>query len=168
MLTAMLAAAEALAPALALELAPVRVNAVTAGLIDTSLMYTASGAELDTITKNPAAISPEKCVGTADEVAQVIFMLMTNDYLTEEVVHGDRGVRFMEHRSSDRIRSRVRRCCCHRKRRTPISRADQPRSPSTGRARSGGRRLTPDRCYSGFDFVLFPIGAVYLRLYLSS
>jgi NAD(P)-dependent dehydrogenase (short-subunit alcohol dehydrogenase family) len=42
MLTAMLSAVEALAPVLALELAPVRVNAVTPGLIDTRLLHTAS------------------------------------------------------------------------------------------------------------------------------
>ncbi|PON10641.1 short-chain dehydrogenase, partial [Candidatus Entotheonella serta] len=38
MLSAMLSAVEAMAPALALELAPVRVNAVTPGLIDTPLL----------------------------------------------------------------------------------------------------------------------------------
>jgi hypothetical protein len=44
--------------ALALELAPVRVNAVTLGLMDTSLLHTAYGAERDTIMKNRAAILP--------------------------------------------------------------------------------------------------------------
>jgi NAD(P)-dependent dehydrogenase (short-subunit alcohol dehydrogenase family) len=41
MLTAILAAVEALAPALALELAPVHVNGVTPGLIDTPLLHKA-------------------------------------------------------------------------------------------------------------------------------
>ena len=50
---------------------------------------------MDTIIKNRAAILPGKRVGTADEVAQMIFMLMTNGYLTREVVHGDRGGRFV-------------------------------------------------------------------------
>jgi NAD(P)-dependent dehydrogenase (short-subunit alcohol dehydrogenase family) len=95
MLTAMLSAVEALAPALALELAPVRVNAVTPGLIDTPLLHSAYGAERDTIVKNRAAILPGKRVGTADEVAQVILMLMTNDYVTGEVVHVDGGGRFV-------------------------------------------------------------------------
>ena len=84
MLTAMRSAVEALTPALALELAPVRVNAVTPGLMDTPLLHTAYGAERDTIIKNRAAMLPGKRVGTADEVVQVILMLMTNDDMTGE------------------------------------------------------------------------------------
>ena len=95
MLTAVLSAVEALAPALALELAPVRVNAVTPGLIDTPLLHTAHGAERDTIVQNRAAILPGRRVGTADEVAQVILTMMTNAYLTGEVVHMDGGGRFV-------------------------------------------------------------------------
>jgi NAD(P)-dependent dehydrogenase (short-subunit alcohol dehydrogenase family) len=91
MLTAMLSAVEALA----LELAPVRVNAVTPGLIDTPLLYTAYGPERDTIVKSRAAILPGRHVGTADEVARVIVLLMTNAYLTGEVVHVDGGGRFV-------------------------------------------------------------------------
>jgi NAD(P)-dependent dehydrogenase (short-subunit alcohol dehydrogenase family) len=89
MLTAIRSAVEALAPALALELAPVRVNAVTPGLIDTPLLHTADGAERDTIIRNRAAILPGRRVGTAEEVAQVILMPTTNDDLTGEVVHVD-------------------------------------------------------------------------------
>jgi NAD(P)-dependent dehydrogenase (short-subunit alcohol dehydrogenase family) len=95
MLTAMLSAVEALAPALALELAPVRVSALTPGLIDTPLLHTAYGAERDTISKNRAAILRGRRVGTAEEVAQVILMLMTNAYVTGEVVHVDGGGRFI-------------------------------------------------------------------------
>jgi NAD(P)-dependent dehydrogenase (short-subunit alcohol dehydrogenase family) len=95
MLTAMLAAVEALAPALALELAPVRVNAVTPGLIDTPLLDAAYGAERDNLVRNRAAILPGKRVGTAAEVAQVILLLMTNAYMTGEVVRIDGGSRFL-------------------------------------------------------------------------
>jgi len=86
---------EALAPALALELAPVRVNAVTPGLIDTPLLHTAYSVERDAIVQYRAAILPERRVGTADEVAQVILMLMTNDYVTGEAVHVDGGGHFV-------------------------------------------------------------------------
>jgi hypothetical protein len=34
-------------------------------------------------------------VGTADEVAQVILILMTNAYISREVVHVDGGGRFV-------------------------------------------------------------------------
>ena len=95
MLTAMLSAVEALAPALALELAPVRVNAGTLGLMNTPLLQTAYRAERDTIVQNRAAILPGRRVGTVDEGAQLILMLMTNAYLMGEVVHGDGGGRFV-------------------------------------------------------------------------
>ena len=89
----MLSAVEALAPAL--ELAPVRVNAVTPGLVDSPLLHTADGAERHTIVQNQAVILPGSRVGTAEEVAQVIVLLMTNAYLTGEVVHVDGGARFV-------------------------------------------------------------------------
>ena len=47
MLTAMLAGVEALAPALALEWAPVRVNAAPPGLMDTPRLHTAYGTGQD-------------------------------------------------------------------------------------------------------------------------
>lgn len=65
------------------------------GLIDTPLLHTAYGAECDTIVKNRAAVLPVRRVGTADEVAQVILMLMTNDDMTGEVVHVAGGGRFV-------------------------------------------------------------------------
>jgi Enoyl-(Acyl carrier protein) reductase len=89
MLTAMRSAVEALAPALALELAPVRVTVVTPGLMDTPLLHTAYGADRDTIVSNRAAVLPGRPVGNADEVAQVILRLMTTAYVTGEVVHMD-------------------------------------------------------------------------------
>jgi NAD(P)-dependent dehydrogenase (short-subunit alcohol dehydrogenase family) len=83
MLTAMRSAVEALAAALALKLAPVRVNAVTPGLIDTPLLHTACGPERETMVQNWAALLPGKRVGTADKIAQVILMLMSNRVLLE-------------------------------------------------------------------------------------
>jgi NAD(P)-dependent dehydrogenase (short-subunit alcohol dehydrogenase family) len=97
----MLSAVEALAPAMALELAPVRVNAVTPGLMNTPLLHTAYGAEREAIVQNRAAVLPGRRVGTAEEVAQVIVLLMTNAYLMGEGGHVDGGNRFVYLRSID-------------------------------------------------------------------
>jgi Enoyl-(Acyl carrier protein) reductase len=102
MLTAMLSAVEALA----LEWAPGRVNAVTPGLMDTSLLHTAYGPERDTIMQKRAAILPGRRVGTAEEVAQVILMLMTNAYVMGDVVHVDGGGRFVSQCSIDPVHVR--------------------------------------------------------------
>jgi NAD(P)-dependent dehydrogenase (short-subunit alcohol dehydrogenase family) len=99
----MLSAVEALALTLALEFAPVRDNAVTPGLMDIPRLHTANGDERDTIVNNRAAKFSGKRVGTAEEVPQVILMLMTHTYLTSEVVQGDGGRRFVSHRLSDPI-----------------------------------------------------------------
>lgn len=93
MLTAVLAAVEALAPALALELAPVRVNTVTPGLVDTPLLRASPGWE--TRTEARAAMLPVRRIGTAGDVAQVILMLMANGYVTGEVIHVDGGGRYV-------------------------------------------------------------------------
>ena len=103
MLTVMRSAVETLAPALALELAPVRVHAVTPGLIDTSLRHTACGAERDTIVQHRAAMLSGIRVGSAEEVAQVMLMLVTNSYMTGEVVHVDGGGGFVSQCSLDPI-----------------------------------------------------------------
>jgi NAD(P)-dependent dehydrogenase (short-subunit alcohol dehydrogenase family) len=61
-----------------------------------SLEWTsADGAEHDTIVQNRASILPGRRLGTADEVAQVILMLMANDEMTGEVVHMNGGGRFV-------------------------------------------------------------------------
>jgi ketoreductase RED2 len=71
------------------------VNAVTPGPMDTLLLHTAYGAEHDTFVKNRAAILPGRRVGIAEETAQVVLMLMTNDYATGEVVQVDGGGHFV-------------------------------------------------------------------------
>ena len=95
MLTTALAGVEAMTPALALELAPLRVNTITPGLIDTPLLHHTYGAEREAIMANRAAVLPGKRVGTAEEVAQAMLMLMTNAYMTGEVLHIDGGGRFV-------------------------------------------------------------------------
>jgi NAD(P)-dependent dehydrogenase (short-subunit alcohol dehydrogenase family) len=73
---------------MALELVPVRLNAVTSGLIGTPLLYTAAGAVHDTIANHRAAMLPGRRVGLVGEVAQVIRMLMTRDSIPGEMGKG--------------------------------------------------------------------------------
>jgi NAD(P)-dependent dehydrogenase (short-subunit alcohol dehydrogenase family) len=89
--------------ALALELARVRVNAVTTELIDTPLLHTADRWERSTIGEKRACMLSGKRVGTADEVVQVIFMMVTNDYLTGEAMYVDGGGRFVSQCSTDPV-----------------------------------------------------------------
>lgn len=93
--TAALAAVEALAPALTLEVAPVRINVVTPGLIDTPLLDGAFGADRETLIAARAAVLPGKRVGTPEEVAQAVLMCMTNAYLNGVVLHIDGGGRYV-------------------------------------------------------------------------
>ena len=93
MFTGILAAVEALAPALALELAPVRVNCVTPGLVDTPLSNT--GPDAAARLQARAAALPVRRVGQPGDIAQVVLMLMQNAYLTGEVIHVDGGGRYV-------------------------------------------------------------------------
>jgi hypothetical protein len=69
-----------------------------------SLEWTSAyGPERDAIVKNRAALLPGRRVGTAEQVAQVIRLLMTNAYQTGEVVHMGGGGRFVSHLLSDLV-----------------------------------------------------------------
>jgi NAD(P)-dependent dehydrogenase (short-subunit alcohol dehydrogenase family) len=85
------AAVETLAKGLALELAPIRVNAVAPGLTDTPMLgeFRDQGAEWARTTL------PVGRIGRPDEVAQAVVMLMSNDYVTGEVLHIDGGGRLV-------------------------------------------------------------------------
>ena len=83
-------AVEALGRALALELAPRRVNVVAPGIIDTAMF--------DRFAENKAAVLeqmgknvPLGRVGRADEVASAIIHTMTNTYLNGTTVDVDGG-----------------------------------------------------------------------------
>jgi NAD(P)-dependent dehydrogenase (short-subunit alcohol dehydrogenase family) len=85
------AATETLARGLALELAPIRVNAVAPGSIDTPLL----GEHRKGAAKWAGATLPLKRMGLAEEVARVVILLMTNGFMTGEVVHVDGGGRLV-------------------------------------------------------------------------
>jgi NAD(P)-dependent dehydrogenase (short-subunit alcohol dehydrogenase family) len=77
--TARLAAMRSAVEALARELAPVRVNAVTPSVIGPPRLHSADGPERAAIVQNWAAMRAGRREGTADEVAQMILLLLTND-----------------------------------------------------------------------------------------
>jgi len=90
-IAAMLAAVATLAKGLALELAPIRVNAIAPGMIDTPLFWEHRARS----TQWAEASLPVKRMGLAEEVAQVVVLLMTNGFITGEVVHIDGGGRLV-------------------------------------------------------------------------
>jgi len=84
-------ALESLARALALELAPVRVNAVSPGIIDTPIRAAMpEAARLDMLAKTAASL-PVGRVGVGEDIAQQILAFMTIGFATGSVVYLDGG-----------------------------------------------------------------------------
>ena len=85
------AAADTLARSLALELAPIRVNAISPGVIDTGA-WDALGEQgkadyfADIIARNPAGR-----IGTVDDIASAVLFAMTSTFLTGQTLHVDGG-----------------------------------------------------------------------------
>jgi NAD(P)-dependent dehydrogenase (short-subunit alcohol dehydrogenase family) len=85
------AAADTLARSLALELAPIRVNAISPGVIDTGA-WDAFGEQgkadyfADISSRNPA-----RRIGTIEDIAQGVLFALTNTFLTGQTLHIDGG-----------------------------------------------------------------------------
>lgn len=85
------ASVEALARALALELAPVRVNAVSPGLVDTPLWSDMRPERKEAYFKDAVAKLPVPYVGQPEDIAALVLMCMTNPMLTGSVLVADSG-----------------------------------------------------------------------------
>ena len=84
-------ALESLARALALELAPVRVNAVSPGIIDTPIRAAMpEDARRDMLAKTAASL-PVGRVGVGDDIARQILGFMTIGFATGSIVYIDGG-----------------------------------------------------------------------------
>jgi NAD(P)-dependent dehydrogenase (short-subunit alcohol dehydrogenase family) len=79
-------AVEAMTRTLALQLAPVRVNTVVPGIVDTPL-FTRSADDLETIAKR----LPVGRVGRPEDIAQAVRFFMTNGYVTGQTLIVDGG-----------------------------------------------------------------------------
>jgi NAD(P)-dependent dehydrogenase (short-subunit alcohol dehydrogenase family) len=84
-------ALESLARALALELAPVRVNAVSPGVIDTPIRAAMPEAARKEMLAKTAAVLPVGRVGMAEDIAQQIASFMNNGFATGSIVYVDGG-----------------------------------------------------------------------------
>lgn len=84
-------AVEAFARALALELAPVRVNTICAGFVDTPLLDAYYGDGRDEAVRELAERLPVGRIGTPEDIADGAMFLMGNGFVTGTVLHIDGG-----------------------------------------------------------------------------
>ncbi len=85
------AALEALARGLAVEMAPVRVNAVSPGLVDTPMWSAMPEDRRAAYFQSVAATLPAGQICSADDVAAAILLCMTNPVMTGTVLKLDGG-----------------------------------------------------------------------------
>jgi len=75
-------AVEAFARALAVDLAPVRVNAIRPGFVDTPFLDGVLGAARDEVVAAAAARLPVGRIGRPEDVADAVLFLMRNQFVT--------------------------------------------------------------------------------------
>ena len=80
-----------LARSLALELAPIRVNAVSPGVVDTGAWDAFGEPGKAAYFSDIAARNPARRIGTAGEIADAVLFAMTNAFLTGTTLHVDGG-----------------------------------------------------------------------------
>jgi NAD(P)-dependent dehydrogenase (short-subunit alcohol dehydrogenase family) len=85
------AAIEGLTRGLAIDFAPVRVNAVCPGMIRTPLWDRMTPSDREAMYARAAATLPARRVGEAEDVAQAILFLIANPYATGSVLVIDGG-----------------------------------------------------------------------------
>ncbi len=84
--TSAFAAVESLSRSLALELAPIRVNTIRPGFIDTDFWDVLPAADVENIRVKVRATFPARRLGTAADVGHAAVFLMTNPYVTGTVL----------------------------------------------------------------------------------
>ncbi|MEL7003327.1 MAG: SDR family oxidoreductase [Bacteroidota bacterium] len=89
------AVAEQLARVMALELAPIRFNAVSPGWTDTPMWDTILGEGKQEVFEQVAEKQPVKRLATPNEVAQAVLFFMENKSVTGEIIHVDGGARLV-------------------------------------------------------------------------
>ncbi|KJH70188.1 SDR family oxidoreductase [Aliterella atlantica] len=82
---------EAVARNLAVELAPIRVNTVCAGVIDTDMLDRVFGDRRGEVVKAIADKLPVKRIGKPEEIADAVLFLMGNGFMTGATLLVDGG-----------------------------------------------------------------------------
>ena len=85
------AAADTLARSLALELAPIRVNAISPGVIDTGAWDALGEQAKADYFADISARNPARRIGTPEDIAQGVLFAMTSSFLTGQTLHIDGG-----------------------------------------------------------------------------
>ncbi|MYS87925.1 SDR family oxidoreductase [Embleya scabrispora] len=83
-----------LVQALAVEIAPVRVNAISPGIVDTG-SWDGLGADKDAFLRGVAQRNPARRVGTPDDLIRAVLFAIANPYVTGTVLHVDGGGRLV-------------------------------------------------------------------------
>ena len=81
-----------LAQALAVELAPIRVNALSPGIVDSGA-WDGMGADRDRFFADTAARNPARRVGQPADISSAALLALTNPFLTGTTLHVDGGGR---------------------------------------------------------------------------
>jgi NAD(P)-dependent dehydrogenase (short-subunit alcohol dehydrogenase family) len=85
------AAADTLARSLALELAPIRVNAISPGVIDSGAWDDFGEQGKADYFADISARNPARRIGTPDDIVQGVLFALTNTFLTGQTLHIDGG-----------------------------------------------------------------------------
>jgi NAD(P)-dependent dehydrogenase (short-subunit alcohol dehydrogenase family) len=85
------AALETLAQGLAMEMAPIRFNVVSPGIVDTPTRAAMPAEARKTMLENIARTLPVKRVGLAEDISDQILLFLRNTYATGTVVYLDGG-----------------------------------------------------------------------------
>jgi NAD(P)-dependent dehydrogenase (short-subunit alcohol dehydrogenase family) len=88
-------AVEALVRPLAAELAPIRVNGVSPGLVDTPWWSSLPDDARQAYFAQAAQVLPTRRIATADDIAEVVVLAATNANITGTVIETDGGARLV-------------------------------------------------------------------------
>lgn len=90
-ITAINSAVEGLGRALATELAPIRVNTISPGIVDTAIYSGMPSGEKEAMFKEVAASIPAGRIGRPEDIAQTVLYLMSNGFTTGSTLYVDGG-----------------------------------------------------------------------------